>query len=171
MTRTRKQQQLSLPELEPALATEQTLVPPGPETPPEPRPSPKLIRLHDSAPPRRKAKAASPRPAVSNTSPPQATAISPLPQLAYNRQDNSLRIQILGEPILEDRRAHHLSAGYTADGRLAEIRILDLPQAPASPSPDVAQLGATLNSLKEELLFLKTGLGIVLACVLWLVLR
>lgn len=104
-----------------------------------------------------------------------------LPLLSYNRHEDCIRLEILPEPILEDRGNSALSAGYTADGRLAEIRLFNLAQHPAliqyrqapPATPPVIDLESQqiLAGIREELQFLRVGLGLTLAGVIWLLVR
>lgn len=190
MSRTKKQEQLFLPDLEPVIeVTPQAplassdLAPSAPLTlvagstqAPAPALRPSKANQPGKSRPRRKA-VASPKEAAETPSAGigGAQPTTPTPQLSYNRQEDSLHIQLLAAPVLEDRSSDQLSAGYTAEGQLAELHLFKLSRhirpLPAPVHQDQQQLLVVLANLREELLFLKAGLALVLACVLWLLLR
>ena len=92
-------------------------------------------------------------------------------QIQLRAEGRLLHIHLLGEPVVEWRSTERLCAGYTADGSLADLQIPDLARhLPAHPPGDPA-LRARIDALQDELLFLKTGLALVLAGVIWLLLR
>ncbi len=196
MTRTtkKKQEQLALPELEPAFALEIQGEQPVTDSD---KSQPPAAHATNAGKPRRSSRTrreptrkASPRTHAAKKTRSTAATVLPLPempaitllnlpafqpQLNYNRQEDSLCITLLAEPVREDRSSSQLSAGYTADGRLAEIRIYDLarqvlPAQIAAPA-DSNEGAELLTSIRDELLFLKAGLALVLAGVLWLLLK
>ncbi len=198
---TRKsQEQLDLPELEPAFALEvqsptaaaPDAVPPDAAQPPRGkavrrkearRPPAPAQDSHTSAnatpKPRRKAGTTMLPVAPAAESIPLPPTTPPWPQLSYNRHEDCLRIAILPETIVEDRSERGFAAGYTVDGRLAEIRLFNPGQHPAfanlrahaAPLPVDTRAAAILAAIREELLFLKAGLGLVLAGLIWLLLK
>lgn len=198
MTRTikKKQEQLTLPELEPAFVLEiqgeQPVVGDNHgsadakvEKLDKPRHSPRNQR--NAMPRGRREKAQRSAETIVAPPVPEIPAITLLqlpsaqPQLTYSRQEDSLRITILAEPVLEDRSSPQLSAGYTADGRLAEIRLFNVARqilpaqattdATADPMSASGETAELLSVIRDELLFLKAGLALVLAGVLWLLLK
>lgn len=178
MTRPKKQEQLCLPELEPAIATTQEGLPAL-----APTEHASTVRNTPASPADKQtpriatgnARRKSPAPTVATASKRSLTPPHRSPEVSYNRQEDSLRIQFLTTPVIEDRTSGKLSTGYTVDGHLAEIRIFDLShqvlpkQAPLYASED--KMTEIMASVREELLFLKAGLCIVLAGVLWLLVR
>lgn len=154
-------------------------VAPPPEAAPE---APARARKTRKPPParkaRRKAEPAAPaaataeRPAVPSTSPAPDRPLF-VPTVSYERQADMLRIELLDEPVSDERRSEKLNAGYTADGRLAGLQIFDvarhaapsppMPAPPARPAsaPDPL-LAAKLDKLHEELRILKTSLVLAL---------
>lgn len=196
----KSQEQLDLPELEPAFALEiQSPTAPAPDAVP-----PDAVRTPRGKTVRRKEARRPPPPAQDSQAPANATpkprrktgatvrpatapaelmplppAAPPLPQLSYNRHEDCLRIAILPETIVEDRSERGFAAGYTVDGRLAEIRLFNPGQHPAfanlranaAPLPVDTRAAAMLAAIREELLFLKAGLGLVLAGLIWLLLK
>lgn len=196
----KSQEQLDLPELEPAFALEiQSPNAPAPDAVP-----PDAARAPRGKAARRKEPRRPPNPAQDPQAPANATpetrrktrstvrpvppaaelmplppAAPPFPQLSYNRHEDCLRIAILPETIVEDRSERGFAAGYTVDGRLAEIRLFNPAQHPAFaklranavPLPVDTRAATMLAAIREELLFLKAGLGLVLAGLIWLLLK
>lgn len=194
----KSQEQLDLPELEPAFALEfqspaaPDAAPPDaaraprgkaarrkePRRPPKPPEDP-LAPAATTPEARRKTRSTvRPVPPTAELMP-LPPAAPPFPQLSYNRHEDCLRIAILPETIVEDRSEHGFAAGYTVDGRLAEIRLFNPAQHPAfaklranaAPLPVDTRAATMLAAIREELLFLKAGLGLVLAGLIWLLLK
>lgn len=194
MTRKKNQEQLALPEIEPAFSLEIQALPEAASTS-QAVPAP-TQRTRSKRPPSNKEKAtANHRPArkhrknllevdadagdaegqaITEVTPARSyhrpTAPGP-GQIQLRAEGRLLHIHLLSEPVVEWRSTERLCAGYTADGHLADLQIPDLARhLPANPLGDPA-LRARIDALQDELLFLKTGLALVLAGVIWLLLR
>lgn len=195
MTRKKTQEQLALPEIEPAFSLEiqatpeaaisnQGIAPQAQRT----RSKRPAASKNETTEPRRSTTSRRKRQSDGETPPPAVANVAvdeaSLPARSYNRpavpgpaqiqlraEGRLLHIHLLGEPVVEWRSTERLCAGYTADGSLADLQIPDLARhLPAHPPGDPA-LRARIDALQDELLFLKTGLALVLAGVIWLLLR
>lgn len=162
------------------LAAEMPAAPQEPELADQPAaPSPEAVpgaaptaRKTRKPPPAKKARPRA-RPGV-----PAAAAPAPgkpvfVPTVSYERLADTLRIELLDEPVSDERRTEKLKAGYTADGRLAGLLIFDVAKHAEPPAPALALpaqpagapdplWAAKLDKLHEELRVLKTGLALAL---------
>lgn len=184
MTRNKKQEQLSLPDVEPAFVLEMQDLEVLRNDAARPQAvsseSPRTSARQKAAAPEKPARKPTARRKVLRTQSASMESVGSrldpvAPQLIYQPPEDRLRIVLSSESVKEERRNGDLVAGYAADGSLVEIR-LDRPgqfSAHTFPQPEVTSplLPELLTSLRDELLFLKTGLALVLAAVLWLLLR